>query len=121
MAQVLIVEADKALSRLWARHIGQGGAAVTEAETESAAIDALIRRPIDAIVLDLALPGGSALAIAEFASYRRPQARIVFLTGQGYYADGSIFRLAPNAGALLQTDQSPEDIAAIVEYQMWAH
>jgi len=45
----------------------------------------------DVIVLDLALEEGSALAVADFASYRHPDARVIFVTNASFFSDGSIF------------------------------
>ena len=68
------------------------------------------------IVLDLVLGEGSAFAVADFASYRRPQARIIFVTNTTFFSDGSIFSICPNACAYVQSATPPEDIAAMVEH-----
>lgn len=68
------------------------------------------------IVLDLVLDNGSALAVADFASYRRPDARVIFVTNTSFFSDGSIFAHSPNACAYVQSETPPEDLAAMVEH-----
>lgn len=116
MKNVLIVEQDSALGRLWARHIEEGGARVTVAPTHRSASEALRRDCFDALVVDLSLPGMSALAVAELASFLQPDARVVFVTPDDSFSGGSIFALSSNASAYLPTHTRPEDLAAIVEY-----
>lgn len=70
----------------------------------------------DIIVLDLVLDNGSALAVADFASYRRPDARVIFVTNTSFFSDGSIFAHSPNACAYVQSETPPEDLAAMVEH-----
>ncbi|NBC96467.1 MAG: hypothetical protein GVY27_08955 [Deinococcus-Thermus bacterium] len=110
----LIVESNEALGEIWARHLERDGHVVLRAATEQAAIHALRHREVHVIVLDLVLPGGSAFAVADFASYRWPRARIVFVTSTTFFSDGSIFRHASNACAYLPSDTNPRDLAILV-------
>ncbi len=73
--KVLIVESNPDLGRVWKRHLERQGAEVTLVGTQEAAILALYGTDFEIIVLDLVLETGSALAVADFASYRRPEAR----------------------------------------------
>lgn len=68
------------------------------------------------IVLDLVLDNGSALAVADFASYRRPDTQVIFVTNTSFFSDGSIFAHSPNACAYVQSETPPEDLAAMVEH-----
>lgn len=77
---------------------------------------ALYSADFEIIVLDLVLEGGSALAVADFASYRRPDARVIFVTNTSFFSDGSIFAHSPNACAYVQSEAPPEDLAAMVEH-----
>lgn len=112
---VLIVESDAGLAWLWRRHIERDGAEVTVAASVEEAIAVLQARPVEVILLDLTMPGGP-LSVADYASYRHPRARVVCVTRQGFFSDGSIFGLSPNAAAVLGTHAPPEDIAAVVDY-----
>ena len=113
---VLIVESKPELGRLWRRHLERQGAVVTQVETQEAAILALYGDAFDVIVLDLVLDGGSALAVADFASYRRPETRVIFVTNTSFFSDGSIFAHSSNACAYVQSATPPEDLAAMVEH-----
>jgi hypothetical protein len=41
---------------------------------------------------------------------------VIFVTDTSFFSDGSIFNLAANACAFIQTNTPPEDIAALVEH-----
>ena len=114
--QVLIVEAESGLAGVWSRHLERLGCTVQVAATQEAAVTALQQRSVDVIVLDLTLADGSAFAVADFASYRRPAARVVFVTRSTFFSDGSIFSLVPNACGFFRIDTPPEDLAAIVRH-----
>lgn len=113
---VLIVAGNRALTRIWARHLERLGHAVAVVHSQEAAVAHLSREGAHVIVLDLLLEEGSALAVADYASYRRPDARVVFVTNSTFFSDGSIFHHAPNAAAMVQELTPPSDLAAIVEY-----
>lgn len=114
--KVLIVESKPELGRLWMRHLQRQAADVSLATSQEAAILALYGADYDIIVLDLVLDGGSALAVADFASYRRPDARVIFVTNTSFFSDGSIFAHSANACAYVQSETPPEDLAALVEH-----
>jgi len=114
--RVLIVESNPDLGALWKRHLERLGAEVELAVDEAGAAHALRMRDFDIIVLDLVIEEGAALAISDFASYRRPEARVIFVTNTSFFSDGSIFRFSANACAFVQSGTPPEDIAAMVEH-----
>ena len=68
------------------------------------------------MILDLVLDEGSALAVSDFASYRQPLARVIFVTNTSFFSDGSIFRHCVNACAYMPSATPPEDLAAMVEH-----
>lgn len=113
---VLIVESNPDLGSLWQRHLERQGAEVHLARTQEEAILALYQTDFEIIVLDLVLEQGSALAVSDFASYRRPEARVIFVTNTSFFSDGSIFAHSPNACAYVQSATPPEDLAAMVEH-----
>lgn len=113
---VLIVQSAPELGWLWQRHLQRCGMTVTVAESQDDAIAAMNRKAPDSIILDLVLRDGSALAVADYASYRCPDARIIFVTNTRFFSDGSIFAHASNACAFVQTSTPPEDLAAMVEH-----
>ncbi len=117
--RVLIVEGNPDLGRVWARSIEQLGVEVSVATSQSEAIEVIRELDVAVIILDLVLEGGSAFAIADFAAYRLPEARVIFVTNTTFFSDGSIFRHIPNACAFVQSRTPPDDLAAMVEH--YAH
>lgn len=113
---VLIVESREELGELWRAHFELSGASVRLAAGQEDACEAIMSDPPDVIILDLVLSDGSALAISDFASYRAPEARVIFVTDTNFFSDGSIFNLASNACAFVQSNTPPEDLAAMVEH-----
>ena len=113
---VLIVESNPELGSLWQRHLERMGATVVVADSQETAILALCSSDFRIIVLDLVLDQGSALAVADFASYRRPDTRVIFVTNTSFFSDGSIFSHSSNACAYVQSGTPPEDLAAMVEH-----
>lgn len=114
--KVLIVEGEPDLGAVWESHLIRQGAEVAVASSQDDAIAHLQGAVVDVIVLDLVLPDGSALAVADFASYRQPEARIIFVTNTSFFSDGSIFRYSPNACAFVQSATPPGDLAAMVSH-----
>lgn len=113
---VLIVESNDQLGELWKGHLDRQGCHVTLVRTEDEAISVLQRQAVNVIVMDVVLEEGSALSVADFASYRQPDAKIVFVTSTSFFSDGSIFQHAPNACAFLRTETPLSDLTAVVEH-----
>lgn len=113
---VLIVESREELGVVWQKHLQRQGASVRLVHAQDNACDEIVARSPNVIILDLVLTEGSALAISDFASYRAPEARVIFVTDTSFFSDGSIFNLASNACAFVQSNTPPEDLAAIVEH-----
>jgi DNA-binding NarL/FixJ family response regulator len=86
------------------------------AATQEAAIRYLRETGPDVIVANLCLPDGGAFAVADFASYRHPRARVVLVTSTRFFSDGSVFNHVPNACAFLKEQVPPDDLASIVAH-----
>lgn len=113
---ILIVENNPNLGSIWANHLRRLGMEVTLATSQDDAIDGLQKEAWDLVILNLVLKGGSAFAVADYASYRHPDIQVLFVTNTNFFSDGSIFQHIPNACGLLQTSTPPQDIAAIAEH-----
>lgn len=113
---VLIVESRVELGQVWKQHLDRVGATVRLVATQDEAIECITDDAPDIIILDLVLTNGNALAISDYASYRAPQARVIFVTDTTFFSDGSIFSLSANACAFVQSATPPEDLAAMVEH-----
>lgn len=114
--RVLIVESEVALAKIWRRHLERHGVTVSHACCQNDAIKHLSEHDTDILVMNLVLERGSALAVADYASYRLPDARIIFVTNTSFFSDGSIFSFASNACAYVQSSTPPDDIAAIAQH-----
>lgn len=114
--RVLIVEPSPELGNIWKAHLERGGCDVLTAETQAQAISVLQTQDVAVIVLDLVLEEGSAFAVADFASYRQPDAHVVFVTNTTFFSDGSIFQHVPNARAFVQRETPPNDLTEMVRH-----
>lgn len=113
---VLIVENNPDLGGLWKRHLERLGRVVYHVDSHVAAIDALRERKISIIILNVMLEDGGAFAISDYANYRFPNLKVMFVTSSTFFSDGSIFNLAANACAYLPAATPPDDLAAMVEH-----
>lgn len=114
--RALIVESEVELGRIWQRHLQRQGVETVVVHDQGAAIETLRGQDFDVIVLDLILPGGSAFAVSDYASYRQPRAQVIFVTSSGFFSDGSIFAHCANARAMFPHDGPPADLAAMVQH-----
>ncbi len=116
--KVLIAESNPELGAIWARHLVRQGTEVTLRMTSADATMALSEAAFDLIVLNLSLGEAEALSVADYAAYRHPESKIIFVTGSTFFTDGSIFSICPNACACLPEHTPPQDLAALVEYHL---
>lgn len=115
--KVLIVENNRELAEVWRRHLMRGDASVDLATSGDDAIMMIAKEDYAVVVIDLTLGrGDSALAVADYIQYRRPDSRIIFVTGTTFFSDGSIFSLTPQLRAFVPARTAPEDLAAMVEH-----
>jgi len=114
--RVLIVEASAELGQLWANHLRRQGHEVALVMTADAAVDDMNRDEPEVILADLDLPDNEAMAVADYAAYRHPGAKVVFVTASRFFSDGSAFRLTPNACAVMPRSTQPDDLAAVLEF-----
>ena len=114
--RILLVQQNLDLSELWSRFLQRHGVEVVQAATQLAAINKLRFEDFDALVLDLVLPDGGAIAISDYATYRCPDIPIIAVTSTSFFSDGSIFDLIPNARSLMRTPLRPDDLVAVLEH-----
>ena len=86
------------------------------AASQAEAVEVLHDFDVQVVVIDLKLEKGSAIAVADFASYRQPDTRVIFVTRDRFFSDGSLFNLVPNMAAVLPERTPASDMAAIVDY-----
>lgn len=114
--KVLIVESEPNLRRIWAAHLRRSGYTVIEADSQGSAVECLQVNQIEMIVANLVLDGGSGLAVADYASYRHPDAKVIFVNRSGFFSDGSIFEHTANVCTMIPGRSEPEDLGAVVEH-----
>jgi len=114
--RVLIVEDNEDLGTIWSRFLARQGLTVTLATSQTDAISEMRFNDFDALVLELVLPDGGAIAISDYATYRFPDIPIITVTSGSFFSDGSIFQLMPNARGLMRTPFRPDDLAALLEH-----
>ncbi|MBV7408305.1 response regulator [Maritimibacter sp. DP1N21-5] len=114
--KILIVEEDTDLGGLWQRHLERQGGTVTTVTTAAEALAHLGTARVDIIVGDLDLPANGAITVADYAAYRHPETRVVFVTARSFFSDGSVFSMTPNACAFLPAATRAEDLAMIVAH-----
>ena len=113
---VLIAVSRRDLGAIWARHLERLGARVDVVTSQEDAVAFLHEKDVAVIILELTLSDGSALAVSDFASYRQPKAKVIFVNSSHFFTDGSIFRYCVNVSAQVPQETRPEDLAALAEH-----
>ncbi len=113
---LLIVESNPTLAERWRKHTADQGLQVEVAFDQRDAIRALQQGHITVLLLNVMLEDGSAFAVADYACFRFPDVRILFVTASEVFADGSIFNHVANARAYLPVSTPPSDLAAMVAH-----
>jgi hypothetical protein len=99
---VLLVEDDEALLRLVHQTLEADGYTVLAARDAREAIDICERRhaPIDLAVTDVVMPGMGGLQLARELRARRPDLKLLFMSGYSEHGIGDEERRALNAGLI---------------------
>lgn len=112
---VLIVESQPELGKLWRSHVLRLGAnKVTLSHDQASAMREIMCHEWDVIVLNLVLADGGSMAVSDYVSYRQPKARVLIVNSTSFFSDGSIFNHIANARACLPSSTRPEDLAQLV-------
>ena len=114
--RVLIVEANPDLAKLWSSHLFRQGITVACAHSSGDATDLLDQQLFDVVVLNSDLEGGKGLALADYAAFRAPDARVIFVTKSTFFSDGSLFNHIANAHACVSADIPTEDLANVIAF-----
>jgi DNA-binding NtrC family response regulator len=114
--RVLLVQDNADLGAIWKRFLEIHGIETHLATTQAAAMEALEETSFDALVLELVLPDGGGIAVADFAAYKNPDIPVIAVTKSSFFSDGSVFEVVPNARCLLRTPLRPDDLVAYLEH-----
>ncbi len=114
--RVLIAQQNAELGKLWGSFLEREGFHVTLVISQSEAMTQLRAQDFDALILELVLPDGGAIAIADFAAYRMPDVPVITVNSSSFFSDGSIFQLMPNVHSVLQAPVAGQDLAAMMAH-----
>lgn len=114
--RVLITQHNAELGKLWAKFLEREGVQSTLVVSQNEAIKMLKVQDFDALILEMVLPDGGAIAIADFAAYRLPEIPVITVNSTSFFSDGSIFQLMPNVQSVLQAPVEATDLAAMVKH-----
>ena len=114
--RVLIVTDKPQAVEHWRAQLLASGWKVLIVSGQAAAVTALCAEHVQVMLLDLMMKKGSALAIADFASYRQPTLRVIFHTDTSIFSDGSIFTHCANAFGYVPSSIPSDDLAALIDY-----
>ncbi len=88
MAEILIVDDDKALANMLAQRIAASGERADVANTLNEGLEKIARIPFDVVFLDVKLPDGNGLEYLPQFKEARSMPEVIIITGQGE-ADGA--------------------------------
>ncbi|MBY0447267.1 MAG: response regulator [Hyphomonadaceae bacterium] len=81
MARILLAEDDDSLRKFLAQNLARAGHYVEAYEDGDGAWEALERSEFDLLLTDIVMPGVDGIELARRAAERRPELKIVFITG----------------------------------------
>ncbi len=114
--RVLIVESCERLGRIWEKHLEAQGCRVELVSRDADALAAIRFSKPDILVLSLGTGRANALALADFAAFQSPHSRVIFVSRDSFFSDGSIFSHAANACAFVGAGVAPSDLAELAQY-----
>ena len=114
--RVLIAQQNAELGKLWAGFLEREGFATTVVTSQNEALTQLRAQEFDALILEMVLPDGGAIAIADFAAYRMPDVPVITVNSSSFFSDGSVFQLMPNVQSVMQAPVEGKDLAAMVSH-----
>jgi signal transduction histidine kinase/CheY-like chemotaxis protein len=92
---LLLVDDDDYVRRAAARALRTRGYTVLEASTGSAALEMIDHEPVSMLLTDVVMPGMDGRQLAEAAQVRRPELKVLYISG---YADDAVVRHGVMAG-----------------------
>ena len=114
--RVLIAQQNAELAKLWAGFLEREGVNTVLVSSQSEALVQLRSQNFDALILEVVLPDGGAIAIADFAAYRMPDVPVITVNSSSFFSDGSIFQLMPNVHSMMQAPVEGKDLAAVISH-----
>lgn len=113
---VMIVEDDAALASVWHDALADAGHEVTMAGSTTLAMRQLLTKSFDLVVLDLLVGDNNTVSLSHYLGYASPDARVMVITGSGFFPNGEVTAVAPNVDWLLRKPLRVSDFMAIVDH-----
>ncbi|NNU79600.1 response regulator [Halovulum dunhuangense] len=114
--RVLVVHENGDLCGIWARFLKRSGFSVKVATSPADAEYQLASADFDVLVVEPELEGHGGLSVADMATFRNPEIRILAVTASSFFSEGTIFDLIPNARGVLRTPVRLEDLGAYIDH-----
>ena len=80
-ASILVVDDEEVVRRSYARILGEMDCEAQAAADGEQALQAMVRRPFDVVLLDLRMPGAGGLEVLRTIKRRWPSSEVVVITG----------------------------------------
>jgi DNA-binding response OmpR family regulator len=114
--EILIVEANCDLGRIWQRHLQRFCFGVDRVTSSSQAIDRLQVAKYSVVIIgaDDAVIG--SISLTNVIGFRSPTSKVIFVSNDQFFSDGSIYQLLSNDCIHLPANAKPEDICAYVSH-----
>jgi PAS domain S-box-containing protein len=112
-AEILVVDDDPEVRQFLTHALVELGHRVVACDCAEAALEELARSGHDLVMIDFAMPGMNGAQLAEEIRRRRPDQRLVFVTG--YAETGQIEKAAGPGAALLRKPFSIDQLASLLD------
>jgi two-component system, OmpR family, response regulator len=114
--RVLIIHRREEIGAFWARALEREGVETRIACSGEDAIKTLRFDPVDAVVLDLGLPGREAFEVSDFLAVRTPDLPVIVIPKAGQSVSPVIFDLVPNTRMIMSMPVQLGDLAAVISH-----
>ncbi len=114
--RILVLEDDITLLGIWSEVLRSEGHEVTACSSLEDAKSILPFRRFDLFITDLCLNGDISLPVLQIASFRNPMAKIIVITGTGWFGCGEMAQIAPHVDLTLRKPLSNKDLLAYIDH-----
>jgi hypothetical protein len=111
MMTVLLVTGDSMPHLAWKSALNMAGIECTVVTDGHDASRFCLTHALDAVVIDLDLPGGGVLALIDLIVLRNPDIAIIPINNGEVFSDGCLFEVIANARFMITPDTSGTDLA----------
>ncbi len=110
--RTLIVEDDCTLADQFETVLGNASQSLDTARTVKDAMELVMRRHYDLVVLDFFLPDGTSAGLSDLVRFRNPKAAIISITGSTVFPCGQHGEMV-SCDYFLRKPVPPEELAVI--------